>query len=117
MIDLQGKNIYLPRGDTGMLKFSSHGDYVLTNKDVVLFTVTCRGKPVIELYMTPYDSSVIIEFTSDMTKDLPIDLYYYDIRIILDAEFDEEDNLIQGIQIDTPYKDCEFNLLSTEGEL
>lgn len=117
MLGKIGNDLYLPRGDTGKLKVNIKSQYLATDNDRILFTVkTKANEPVIIRVVTPVANTAVIEFTNQMTKNLPLGKYKYDIRFIRDAVL-EEGVPVGGDGVDTPRRIGTLNLLETAGEV
>lgn len=113
-----GDGYWLSRGDTGRLIVRIMSEYQTTSDDRVLFTLSDKNdNPLIIRVLTPVDNQAVIEFTNEMTENLPIDDYYFDVRIILDAELDEHDVPIGGEMVRTPFKPIVLHLIETVGEV
>lgn len=116
MIGKVGQDIYLPVGDTGVLRVNINGSYMTTEDDRVLFTVKKGNQPVIVRVVTPIANSALIEFTNAMTKHLDPGDYRYDVRLVRDAVL--EDGIpVGGEGVDTPLKKGVFKLLEVVGEV
>ena len=117
MLSLIGKDIYLPRGDTGKLRITINSSYTADSGDRILFTVKRDGYPVIIRVMTPVNNQAVVEFTNEMTKNLAVGDYRYDIRFIRDATVDSQGIPTDGVGVDTPMREATFHLMNTVGDV
>ena len=60
---------------------------------------------------------MLVEFTHAETKAMKVGEYTWDVRFIVDPEYDDNDNLIGGTEIDTPYTDMRFSVGRTVGDI
>lgn len=54
------------------------------------------------------DGMVHIDFTHEDTKDLPVGMYYWDIKIYLNPKYDETGTLIDGDEVHSYYAGFEL---------
>lgn len=111
-----GNDLYLSRGDTGNLRIRIASAYATTSYDRILFTVKDKENPVIVQVLTPENNEAVLQFTNEMTEELPAKDYEYDIRIFINAVLDSDDIPIDGDIIRTPFKPAVFHLLKTVGD-
>lgn len=84
MVNITNKNIYMTKSDTVKLTISikdkAGNEYVMKSGDNLHFTVRDRRthKNVIEIKQST--NTVVID--TDMTKDLIVDCYEYDVQLI-----------------------------------
>ena len=117
MITIDGFNVSIPKGDTGGFTINATGR-TFESGDVALFTIKDgNGKTIRRDVIEIEDNSITIEFTHDQTKVMKIGDYVWDVRWITDPEYDDDDNLIGGTEIDTPYKDLKFSVTGTTGDV
>lgn len=117
MIEKVGNDLFLPRGDTAKLKVNIISQYLATEDDRVLFTIKDKSNhPIIIRVITPVANTAVIEFTNEMTKNLPLGKYKYDIRFIRDAVL-EDGVPVGGDGVDTPRRIGAFNLWETVGDV
>ena len=113
-----GDGYWLSRGDTGNLIIRLMSEYQTTNADRILFTLNDKnGNNVIIRVMTPVDNQAVVEFTNEMTENLPIDDYYFDVRVILNAVLDDQGVPTDGNVVRTPFKPIVLHLMRTEGRV
>ncbi len=117
MLQLVGNDLFLPRGDTGKLLININSIHATTADDRVLFTVKHSQRPIIIRVMTPVANAAVLEFTNEMTKNLAVADYKYDIRFIRDAVLDGDGVPIGGEGVDTPRRIGTLHLLETAGEV
>ena len=117
MFSRVGNDLYLSRGDTGVLSINIASSYLMTENDRVLFTIKDGWRPVIIRCVTPVANTAMVEFTNEMTENLACKDYKYDIRIVLDAELDDQGLPVDGTVINTHFKPALFKLLETVGDI
>ena len=113
----KGNNLFLSKGDTGVLSIKIGDSYPLTVDDRILFTIKDNYKPIIIRCITPVNNTAMVEFTNEMTQNLPAKDYKYDIRVIAHAELDEHGLPIDGDVVNTPFSTAIFKLLETVGDV
>jgi len=117
MFSKVGNDLYLSRGDTGVLSININSSYLMGENDRVLFTIKDGATPKIIRVLTPVANTAMVEFTNEMTKNLPVKDYRYDIRILLNAVLDEHGFPTDGTVINTHFKPALFRLLETVGDI
>ena len=117
MFSKVGNDLYLSRGDTGVLTVNINSSYLMTENDRVLFTIKDGNTPKIIRVIPPVVNVGAVEFTTAMTKNLECKDYKYDIRVILNAVLDQDGIPIDGVDIYTHFKPALFRLLETAGDV
>ena len=117
MITVDGFSIGIRRGDTGGFTIQTTG-YEFQTGDVALFTIKDSNRKTIRRDILDItNNAVTIEFTHTDTKSLKVGEYTWDIRFIASPEYDDNDELIGGTEIDTPYTDLRFSVGRTVGDI
>lgn len=119
VVDPATKKITLHRGDTGIVTFTASG-YTYGADDRALFTVKDRaGTEIIKTAYAMTDNAFTVEFTNPLTDSLAPGKYYYDVRYVVDPEYDSGTGQIieDGDDIYTPGSPFEIEILSTVGEI
>lgn len=117
MIDVLNDNtIEMFRGDTGTLSVTLTG-YTLGENDRALFTARTKSGRVIkrEAY-TIEENQFEIRFESDDTDKVQEEYNEWDLRIYIDAIFDEDLNVIGGTDVTTPHKPMTLHIMRTVSE-
>ena len=117
MFSRVGNDLYLSKGDTGVLQVNINSRYQTTENDRVLFTIKDNNTPIIVRVITPVANTAMVEFTNEMTENLAVRDYKYDIRLILDAELDEQGIPIDGTVVNTHFKPALFRILEVVGDV
>lgn len=84
MIDIQGMNITVSRGDCSPFTITFTGEDVPDDGTEVLFTVkktSMHENPVIEKRIPIVDHMVTVELKNADTKNLPFGEYEWDVRL------------------------------------
>lgn len=103
MLDVQGNNIHLTRGDTMFLEVHLNteqgNEYIPVEEDKIYFRVkrNANSKDLLIQKEIPYDT-MLLQLNEADTKDLKFGTYYYEIELvtgdgyhftaIADAEFE-----------------------------
>lgn len=117
MITIDGFNISIRRGDTGAFDIHTTG-YNFGVNDRALFTIKDSNRKAIRRELLEItNNTVTIEFVHADTKSMKVGEYTWDIRFIVDPEYDDNDNPTGGTEIDTPYTDMRFSVGRTVGDI
>lgn len=120
MFNIDGDNISLSVGDTATLRIRADGDLVL-NPDVdrVLFTIkNAAGDIVLQRTLAPdVEGSVLVAFSNADTDFLSAGSYSYDVRYVINPNYDDDGNVIDGDRVITPKRPQTFTLLSVVGDV
>lgn len=117
MFQLNGTNLTLTQGDTGVLTILTNG-YTLTENDCALFTVRRRNSGVLcEMVLTAQeDGAVQIPFTNDLTDDWKADEYEWDIRFVLDVQM-ANGKPVDGREVITPMRPGKLTIVKAVGRV
>lgn len=118
-VDPETKKITLHRGDTGEVTFTASG-YTFSADDRALFTVKSGdGSEIVKTAYAMQNNSFVVEFTNPMTDYLAPGIYYYDVRYIVDPEYDPETGQIieDGAVVSTPGSPYQIEILGTIGQI
>lgn len=103
MFTVNGTDITITRGDTALLTIIAESEHVFSENDRVVFTVKQYGHPILVQTLIPNtDGSVQISFTHEITELLNLGSYQWDVRYVLDAEIDQNGNVVGGREVLTP---------------
>lgn len=117
MLTINGTTISIRRGDTGGFRVRTTG-YDFGANDRALFTIKDSNRKTIRRdVLTITNNSVTIEFAHSDTKSLKAGDYTWDVRFVVSPVFDENDDIIGGTEIDTPYTDMRFTVGRTVGDI
>ena len=127
-----GREIVMSQGDTAILQFKVNSDYTFTADDKAMFTLRTiiknssralnsedKGNIVLARIVTPStDGTVTIIMTNSMTDILKPGDYEYDVRYIIDPQYDAGGTLIiDGSNVITPMWPEKFTLVRSIGEV
>ena len=104
MIRLIGRRLVIPRGDTGSFTIPTQG--TVEQGDLAIFSIydPLTQTTVCEKIIDATEETLTFNFThEDTVKIEPSDRYQWDIKIYRNPEYDENDNLINGEEIDSYY--------------
>ena len=93
MLLVQGTRLILPEGDTGYIRVLKSQDDKFILGDKVRFVVRDKASILINIEITEFDENgtALIYLSKEITSELMIGLYYYDLRIIYgNGEIDTE---------------------------
>ena len=113
-----GTRIAGPRGDSASLIFCTGDGSVTTPQDMLLFILSRReGGGVVLRRAIPLDErgEAEVALSHEDTKRLTPGLYYWSVRYVLDAETDEQGSIVSGTWVETPWRNCEFEVLEVNG--
>ena len=117
MFDVKNMGISVSRGDTGTVTIHTTG-YTFGENDRAIFTikdasrVTVR-KDVLEIT----DGDVTITFTNKQTKLLRSGTYVWDVRFVVDPEYDDNGNITGGTEVYTPYTNLSLTGADAVGDV
>lgn len=92
MLEIQGNNIHLTRGDTMfiqvVLKTESGAEYVPTENDKIYFRVkrNASAKEILIEKEIPYDT-MILQLDESDTKDFKFGSYYYEVEVVTPEDY------------------------------
>lgn len=104
MIRLIGRRLIIPRGDTGSFTIPTQG--TVEQGDLAIFSIydPLTQTTVCEKIIDATEETLTFNFThEDTVKIEPSDRYQWDIKIYRNPEYDENNNLINGEEIDSYY--------------
>lgn len=93
MLLVQGTRLILPQGDTGYIRVLKSQDDKFSVGDKVRFVVRDKTSILINIEITEFDENgtALIYLSKEITSELVVGLYYYDLRIIYrNGEIDTE---------------------------
>ncbi len=103
VVDEDSKAITLHRGDTGELTVTLSG-YDFSNVVArALFSLKRAGVVVKEqVYEIDENNQFVVEFANEDTDYVSPGAYEYDVRVVIDPEFDDDGNIVTGTVVRTP---------------
>lgn len=116
----EGTRIIGPRGDSGSLIFTAEDAGEFTDRDYLVFFLTRRGSGGMVMTRTMQideNGRAALELSSRETGALSPGTYVWSARYVLDATIDGEGNVTGGSWVDTPWRNCEFEVLEVNGRL
>lgn len=119
IVDPETKKITLHRGDTGDVTFTASG-YTFGADDRALFTIkSSNGTEIVKTAYAMTNNAFTVDFTNAMTDYLTPGAYNYDVRYIVDPQYDEETGeiIIDGTVVSTPGSPYVIEILNTVGQI
>lgn len=116
----EGTRIIGPRGDSGSLIFTAEDAKEFTDRDYLVFFLTRRGSGgtvLTRAMQIDGDGRAVLELLPGDTKTLSPGVYVWSARYVLDAMLDEAGNVTGGSWVDTPWRNCEFEVLEVNGQV
>lgn len=116
MYDVTGKSIRLTAGDTAAFILNV-GGHTFTNDDAVIFTVKATtGAVVIEReYHPDANGDILVCFYNSETEGYSAGIYYWDIRVVINAYRNASGRIVDGDQVITPFEPQTFELITPIG--
>ena len=117
VVDPERKTITLNRGDTGEVTITITG-YTYGTDDRALFTVKDgSGAVQMQRIYEFTDNAFVIEFANADTDFLSPGIYYWDVRCVIDPQYDGQGNIVDGDEVATPGSPYQLIILSTVGQI
>lgn len=117
-VDKKTKKLTMHRGDTGTIRFRLPGIDALSASTVkVVFSMRNKWGAIVKSGIYEPDGiNVPVGFLNGDTDNLDPGIYEYDIRVVGNATYDQNGNIIEGDLVYTP-EDCpyEVEILDTVG--
>lgn len=114
---VDGDDIYLTRGDTASLLVIPEG-YHFGSDDRAVFTIRTFDRDVVmERQYQVSDEGFVISFSNSDTDWLPAGEYNWDIRYVVDPQYDDAGRIVNGSIVSTPQTPCKFFLEEAQGEV
>lgn len=114
-VDAITKKITMHRGDTGEMTVTASG-YSYEPNDRALFTIkNSSGTEVIRREYAMTDNVFVVEFANSDTDGLTPGKYNWDVRYIVNPQYDASGNIDDGDAVSTPGSPFVLELLSTVG--
>lgn len=112
------KTIRMHRGDTGEVTIRVSG-YTYGEDDRALFTVKDNaGSEIMKRVYEMEDNAFVVEFTNADTDYLSPGVYYWDVRYVVDPQYDQTTGeIIDGDGVGTPGSPFQLIILSTVGQI
>lgn len=115
-----GTRIIGPRGDSGSLIFTAENAADFTGADRLVFYLSRRGSGGVLLTRAMEidgDGRAVLDLSPGDTRSLSPGMYVWSARYVLDATIDIEGNVTGGDWVETPWRNCEFEVLEVNGQL
>lgn len=115
-VDPETKEITMHRGDTGTLLITLRG-YDFSNVNArALFTMRVNGEIIKEeIHEIDSDNQFSVSFTNPDTDGMGTVRGEYDVRVIIDPEFDDGGKIVDGTIVTTPEDPITVNIRRTVG--
>ena len=104
MIRLIGRRLIIPRGDTGSFTIPTQG--TVSTGDLAIFSIydPLTQTTVCEKIIDATNETLTFYFSHNDTVNIePSERYQWDIKLYREPEYDENNNLIGGADIDSYY--------------
>ncbi len=101
MIRLIQRRLIIPRGDTG--SFTVPALITSGESKIAVFSIFNNEKRVWQKEVPVINDLVTVEFTHEDTRDFPIGSFYWDIKIYINPQYDEDGLLINGDEVHSYY--------------
>lgn len=116
-VDAESKTITMHRGDTGEMTVTVTG-YTYGPDDRALFTVKdMSGTEVIRREYAMENNAFVVVFANADTDYLSPGTYSWDVRYIVDPDYDSNGKIEDGDAVSTPGSPYTLRLLSTVGQI
>ena len=116
-VDPTTRKITLHRGDTGEVTFTATGR-TFGEDDRALFTIKdSSGSVVKQTVYEMTDNAFTVEFANADTDYLSPGIYYWDVRYIVNPQYDAQGNIVDGDGVGTPGSPFQIIILSTVGQV
>lgn len=104
MIRLIGRRLIIPRGDTGSFTIPTQGDVESGDLAILSIYDPLTQTTVCEKIIEATDETLTFHFAHNDTVGIePSERYQWDIKLYRSPEYDENNNLIGGEEIDSYY--------------
>lgn len=116
----EGTRIIGPRGDSGSLIFTAEDAEEFTNRDYLVFFLSRRGNGGMVMTRAmeiDENGRAVLDLSPVETSSLLPGMYVWSARYVLDATIDGEGNVTGGSWVDTPWRNCEFEVLEVNGQV
>ena len=118
MIEIEGDDIRIPRGDTGAVTFGVNTTYTFADTDRALFSVKSpSGELLISDTYQIINNEFTVPFRVDTTNKWAIGTYQYDVRFLMSTHWDSDGNITGYDVVDTPKRPRNIQILNTVGEV
>lgn len=118
MIRFAQRRLIIPQGDTGAFSLPAQG-YTPNVEMVAVFSIFNLEKRIFQKEIHVDSDMISIDFTHEETKDLPVGLYNWDIKMYINPSY-KEGLLIDGDEVNSYYAgfelpECEIALAPIHG--
>lgn len=116
-VDPDTKKITMHRGDTGEMTVTATG-YSYESTDRALFTVKNKnGTEIIRRVYQMTNNAFVVAFANADTDGLTPGNYEWDVRYVVNPQYDTSGNIDDGTAVTTPGSPFKLELLSTVGQV
>lgn len=118
MFVVRGTTIELHRGDTGVIGITATG-YTFGNNDRALFTLKSKSGGVVKQGIYAMENNRFqVEFVNADTDSLESGEYEWDVRYIVNPQYDPETGrIVDGDGVATPIDPSECKIRRTVGQI
>lgn len=104
MLRVIGNRVILPERDTGIFSLPLYKRF--RNSDsIAIFSIydPLYRKTIFEKKAIIMDNLIIVDLAAEETKDLKAGNYKWDVKMYYKPQYDDDENLIGGEQVDSYY--------------
>ena len=114
-----GTRITGPRGDSGVLVFCADADTAFTDRDRLVFFLSRPDGGMVMKRTMKIDEIDWLEWViaSMHTAALAPGVYVWSARYVLGAVLDSAGGVTGGDWVETPWRNCEFEVLEVNGQI
>ena len=117
MFSVEGLRISLSRGDTGSVDINTSG-YTFSAADRALFTVkNGKGQIVKQGVYEITNGSFTVTFYNQDTDALPAGNYSWDVRFVITPQYNDDNEIVDGAQVITPFEPQRLTLIDVVGNI
>ena len=116
----EGTRIIGPRGDSGSLIFTAEDAEEFTNRDYLVFFLSRRGSGgmvMTRAMQIDENGRAVLDLSPVETSSLLPGRYVWSARYVLGAVLDSAGGVTGGDWVETPWRNCEFEVLEVNGQL
>ena len=120
MFNVNGYDITLSKGDTGVIRITTTTTYTFAAEDRAVFTLKDGTGAIVKevvAELTEENGVFTVEFFNGDTDQLAAGSYNWDVRYVIHPYYDESGKIINGDQVITPRQPMGLTLLNVVGEV
>lgn len=115
MIRLVHQRLIIPRGDTGSLSVPLLSINTQGANLIAVFSIFNSFERIFQKEIQVEGNTLEFNFTTEETKDLPVGMYNWDIKIYVNPQYNDNGLLINGDEVHSYYAgfgapECEIAL-------